>query len=251
MTVLPDALTTKDNLKTALGITATDQDTLVEQCIDRATQWIEGQTERKLKARNYNGYNVSGGVDFEHKTTATGDTVPSEDYLYFSGQDAITDECGRGVFHLPHFPVLKVSGSTRSLIYHPNAVTFTLQALAQRGSAVSGYETWDTRTEYDEYVVDQANGVIRLLGGAFAHGVRNYRVKCTAGFIGPAANAQPYVPADLQQCCVEVAKAIFNGDEDVLSESTGTVARSYSVTLRQQRRFIHETVARYRRYSIA
>lgn len=248
MAVLSDALTTTANLKTALGITASDQDTLLEQCIDRATQWIEGQTERKLKARNYNGFNTSSeGSDFEHKTTSTGDTVPSEDYIIFSGQDAITEN-GRGVFHLPQFPVLKVNSTNRNVINHPSALTFRLQALATRGS--SGGETWTSLTELDDYIVDYQNGVITLLGGPFTHGDKNYRIKCTAGLIGPTANAQPYVPADLQQCCVEIAKELFQGNEDVLSEQIGTWSKSYSVTLRQQRRFIHETIARYRRFRL-
>lgn len=150
MAVADIALTSLTNLKTALGITASDQDTRLEQCIDRATKWIEGQTERKLKARSYNGFNASAGVNFDHKTTGTGDTVASEDYLYFSGQDAMDD-----VYHLPQFPVLKVSESNRNVIHHPNALTFTLQYLTARGSSVSGNETWESLTEYDDFIVEQ------------------------------------------------------------------------------------------------
>ena len=77
MAVNSASLTTLANLKAALTIATADtsKDTLLEQCIDRASQWIEGRTERKLKARKYNG-----GAS-THATTG----VTDEDYIFFSG----------------------------------------------------------------------------------------------------------------------------------------------------------------------
>ena len=59
--------------------------------INRMTQWLEGATSRKLKARNYNGYNAGSGTNY------AGTTVPSEDYLYFDGNRYQTNERGCGV----------------------------------------------------------------------------------------------------------------------------------------------------------
>lgn len=251
MSVHATALTTLDNFKASIQVASADtsNDTLFEQYIDRATQWIEGATERKLKARNYNGFNASGeGSDFDHKTTSTGHAVPSEDFLYFDGDRADQDEAGRGVYYLPQFPVLKVSGSNRNVINHPNALTFRLQYLASRGSTVSGNETWTSLTEFDDYVVEYEAGVIRLVGGVFTPGLRNYRVKCTAGLIGPTANTQPYTPPDLELLCIAVAKRMYRDEAGLQSESIGTWSRSYN--REQQDKFIDATLARYRRFSV-
>src|SRR4051794_15704672 len=100
------ALTTLGNLKSALKISTTTDDQTLEKAIDRASTWIENQTNRKLKARLYNG--LTGGAETlgTHPTTK----VPDEDYLYFSGRtfdrggDTLIEE-GRGVYHLPQYPV--------------------------------------------------------------------------------------------------------------------------------------------------
>nr|BDD47302.1 hypothetical protein 5 [bacterium] len=47
------ALTTLVNLKSFMNITVSDNDTLLENCIDRATGYFETYTRRKLKARDY------------------------------------------------------------------------------------------------------------------------------------------------------------------------------------------------------
>jgi hypothetical protein len=53
MAVGPYALTSLANLKEYLGITGTGSDALLEKCIDRATARIEVYCGRKLKARNF------------------------------------------------------------------------------------------------------------------------------------------------------------------------------------------------------
>src|SRR3954468_24544585 len=100
MSTKPAALTTLANLKSALKISTTTDDSNLEKLIDRASDWIENQTNRKLKARKYN---AAGST---HGTTGVAD----EDYLFFSGNtldrggDTLIEQ-GRGVFHLPQYPV--------------------------------------------------------------------------------------------------------------------------------------------------
>src|SRR5882724_9679593 len=97
-TLNPEALTSLDNLKTAISITNTSKDAFLEQLINRATAWIESRTDRKLKARQYNGFTGGAATLGVHATTS----VPDEDYLYLSGSprdiggDAMTDERGYG-----------------------------------------------------------------------------------------------------------------------------------------------------------
>ena len=53
MSVVSWALTDLDNVKTFLGITGTDDDTLLEALINQASAFMEQYTSRKLKARDY------------------------------------------------------------------------------------------------------------------------------------------------------------------------------------------------------
>lgn len=251
MALNSDALTTLANLKEEVGIATADtsKDSRLERVINRATRWIEKETGRKLKARNYNGFNATGeGSDFDHRTGSSGHTVPSEDFLYFSGNDAITDDQGRGVLHLPVFPVLKVNSSARSVIHHPNAITFRLDTIDDRGSTVSGYQTWTNLTEWDDYVVEQEAGIVKLLGSVFTPGIRNYRVKCTAGYSVGAADTQPYTPDDLEELCILVAKHRFLDKDTVRSESLGTWSRSYDTEKIND--VIEEKLSHFRRYSL-
>ena len=248
--LLSDALTTLANVKEAVGIGSSDtsKDNQLERCINRASQWIEGRTERKLKARNYNGFNAtSEGSDFDHKTTGSGDTVASEDYLFFSGGKIAKDDNGYTVLYLPQYPILKVSGTNRNVIQHKNALTFRVDVLNQRGSTVTLNETWTALTEFDDYIIDQQTGALRLLGSRFFIGQSNYRVKCTAGLIGPTADTQPYVPSDLEELCVEVSKQIFRGDKGVQSETLGSWSKTYKPEMKDD--FIESVIARYRRIS--
>src|SRR5215212_8604980 len=141
MAVKTAALTTLGNLKSALKISTTTDDTLLEKAIDRASDWIESQTNRKLKARKYNGSSST------HGTTGVAD----EDYLYFSGRtldrggDTLIEE-GKGVYHLPQYPVQANS-----------VLAFGLHLLSARDS--SG-ETWDTAayTEWQDFIVEREKG---------------------------------------------------------------------------------------------
>src|SRR3954447_6598203 len=112
----PDSLTTLENLKSALNVSTSDtsEDPYLERLINRASRWVEGETERRspdgkygLKARRYNG---AAGTAPNNVHATTG--VPDEDYVYFSGYtkdrggDTIRDEqTGCGFLHLPAWPV--------------------------------------------------------------------------------------------------------------------------------------------------
>ena len=230
MAASPIALTSRDNLKTALGILLTDssKDGYLDQLIDRASKWIESRTERKLKAREYNN------GESTHETTGVAD----EDYIYFSGtirsQGGDTDyDQGSYVFFLPAWPV------------QANAVlTFVLESLATRTS--SGGETWSTDlVEFDDYIVDRPNGVLRLLGGRFTPGARNYRITCSAGYMEASS---PYVPADLEHLCIEVCKKMYREESGVTSEKIGTWSKTYDTATSQTH--IDEMIAQFRRFSL-
>lgn len=232
MAVSTTALTTLANARAALGIATADtsKDTLIEQYIDRATAQIESATERKLKARKYN----NGGST--HGTTGVSD----EDFLFFSGStldeggDTVVDPNGYGVFYLPQYPV------------QANAdLTFALGVLTARTSAG---ETWSTTdlVEWEDYVVDREKGILRLLGGRFTPGFRNYRITMCAGY--KVGNAHPYVPADLEQLCIALVKKMFRNESGVTSESLGTWSKSYDVSKADE--YINATLAKYRRLSV-
>jgi hypothetical protein len=225
------ALTTLANFKEALRVpAATDatNDPIYERFINRATDAIESKTGRKLKARRYNN---AGST---HPTT----TVADEDYLYFSGYtldkggDTIRDENGYGVLHLPQWPVQANS-----------VLTFVLAPLSSRDS---DGEEWDSAdlVENEDYILDRTNGILRLLNGSFSPGYRNYRITCAAGYQTGAA--QPYVPGDLEELCIEMAKKLLRGEAGVTSEKLGTWAKTYDPAKANE--FIDATIALYRRY---
>lgn len=215
-----DALTTLANLRSALRIVTADtsNDTYLEQAINRSSGLLEEMTNRKfneglsggLKARKYNG---GAGT---HSVTGVAD----EDYVYFSGSttarggDTMRDEWGRGVFHLPAFPVQADS-----------VVPFQLAVLNSRSSAAG--VIWDTTSlvENDAFILDRPRGIIRLIAAPFVWGNRNYRVTMAAGY--QYGSAQPYIPPDLESACIELAKGIFRDNRGVTSESIGSWSRSF------------------------
>jgi hypothetical protein len=240
-----DALTSLANLKASLKVTGTSDDAYLEQLINRATSWIEQRTNRKdpdgkygLKARRYNGA-AGSAPDNVHPTTS----VPDEDFVYFDGtrqgrggHTIVNPDTGLAEFHLPAFPVQTTAAS---------GVAFKLDVLTSRTS--SG-EVWDTTSliEFDSFVVDRPAGVLRLTGGTFTEGMRNYRVTMAAG-LQYGSNA-PFVPPDLEGLCVEVCKKLYLENEGVQSESLGTWSRSYN--LDRANAMIDQSLERFTRYSL-
>lgn len=231
VTILPEALTTLANLKEQLSITDTSSDDKLTNVINRVSVWLESQTNRKLKARNYNGFNAGGGSNFS--TTS----ITSEDYLYFDGDCEQVDERGYGVLYLP-VPPLRPSVS--------GALAFQLAVLSDRVAGADGAgDTWDTTSlaEGSEYVVDYKAGKVTLVGSRFTTGYKNYRVKCTGGFF--AGSAQPYVPQDLETLCIELSKQMYNDSAKVQSETIGTWSKTYRP--RTDDPFVADTLAKYTR----
>ncbi len=137
-----------------------------------------------------------------------------------------------GVLHLPQWPVQANS-----------VLTFVLAPLSARDS---DGETWDTAdlVENEDYILDRTNGILRLLNGSFSPGYRNYRITCAAGY--QTGSAQPYVPGDLEELCIEMAKKLLKGEMGVTSESIDSWSKSYNVEKANE--FIDATMALYKRY---
>lgn len=214
MSVKKTALATTANFETRHGVATGTDTSLIELLINAATDWIEGNTDRKLKARNYNGF----GTAFEHKTSGSGDMVDSENYVYFSGNAEQVDENGNGVLFLPQYPVLFVHASGKDHLNHKNAVAFVLEELDSRSSGDG--EVWTALVRNDDYIVDQETGIITFLTRRMLTGTKNYRVTMTAGF--SENTAQPYVPDDLQDVCLYIAGKLYREDMDKKSERDGS-----------------------------
>jgi hypothetical protein len=228
------SLTTLGNLKSALKIQTTTDDPLLEKAIDRASQWVETQTGRKLKARRYNG--LTGGAETlgSHPTTK----VPDEDYLYFSGRtldrggDTLYEE-GHGVYHLPQYPVQSNS-----------VLAFGLHLLSARDA--SG-ETWDTTAyvEWQDFIVEREKGRLILLNGPFSSDYRNYRITMAAGY--QVGSAQPCVPDDLELLCIELVKDIYRDRSNLKQETIGTWSREFDT--QKSKPIVQDTIDTYRRFS--
>lgn len=218
----PNALTTLSNLKEALGLQGSSEDGKLERIINRATTFIESQTNRKLKARRYG--------DYDDPQIHPDTRVDDEDYLYFSGslrdQGDTTWDGLYGVYYLPAWPV-------------QTDTDFVLSALSNRVT-----DTWTNLTENVDYLLDRENGVLIFLGGYFTPGVRNYRISMEAGY---NEDEDPFVPEDLERLCIEICKTAYRENSAVLSESIGTWSRTYSEKLKSENSEIEETLSHYTR----
>ena len=225
VTVIAEALTTLVSAKSALGIATavTTDDELIKELINAASVHIEEQCNRKLVRRDYNG---DSGT---HADTSVGD----EAQYRFSGDGISSSHI------LPQYPVDEDS-------------TFLLELLDQRGSGVSGKETWESTTYvlWNSYVVDWEMGIIRILTDSFsnaffAYGIRNLRVTYTAGYKKQAA--APWVPEDLQRACNEVVKDMFKDGSNLSSERIGTWARSRDLS--KENPLINPVIEKYKAIS--
>lgn len=251
MAVKDDALTTQANFKTAHGVSGTDDDALIDSLIDRATDWIESMTDRKLKARNYNGYSTK----FDHAETGDAQEITSENYILFDGQDAVKDSRSLSRIYLPQYPIVYPDSVDDG--GHANALAVVVERLTDRGSSVSGGEDWDALTEWDDYIIEYQKGEIRLVGSTLLTGTRNYRITCTAGYTtGHISGSQPYVPDDLEQLCLYIAGRLYKEDFNVTSEKIGTWSRTYAgsrdngMSILQSDPIISVGLAKYRKITL-
>lgn len=230
MAVKKDALTTTARFKTAYGVSGSGDDSLIEICIDAATDWLQTICDRKLKGRHYNGKNATGGeVDF---VLGGSDSVESEQYIYFDGSPSLA-----GRFDLPQYPIIRPADVA-------TALTFVLYRLTSRSS--SGGEVWETLVENDDYIVEEERGTIRMLSGTFGTGTKNYRVKCTAGY--KVGSAQPYAPVDLESLCQYIANKLYTSSMEVTSESGGS--RSSVMKSLEEDFYVRSILGKYRRLSM-
>jgi len=213
-----EALVSRDTFKTALGVSGSMDDTLIDSIIDRATAWIQSVTGRKLKARHYK-------LDQSAFTTS----VTSEDYLYFDGDEAVANGKGLGEFYLPQYPVQRSSVAS--------ALAFELAYLSSRGS---GGDTFTALTANVDYLVDYERGVVRLLAGRFTSGVRNYRITCTAGYVT--------IPPDLEALCIELGRLIYKDRKNLQSETIGSWSRSFNTA--KDDPLVSDVLAHYTRLSL-
>ena len=225
MPVSAEALTTVDQAKRVLGIASATNtnNALIEMLIDAATQWIQDQCNRKFGRRDYND-----GTE-QHAVTGIGD----ESKYLFSGDGKSS------VLILPNYPV--------------DSASFTLEELVSRDSTGAGSHTWTSSgyvTGYD-YVVEWDKGIVRLLSGSFSAGTLNYRVTYEAGYEEPKAPgtpAPPWVPADLQRCCDEVVKMMYEKSGGrVSSESIGTWSRSFDLS--KDNPMVEMVIGKYKAFS--
>ena len=221
------ALTTLENFKAVNRVPGTTDDGLLEQIIDRVSSWIESQTGRKFKARNYNNDNDSKFSPLN---------IDSEDYLYFDGDNAVDS---RRTIFLPQFPIQRPAID--------GALAVELSTLTNRTTGADGAgDTWSTDLlEGRDYVVDYERGIIRLNGGQFVCGMKNYRLTCTAGY--KIGDNQPFIPDDVEQLCIELGNLIWKDKQNLQSESIGTWSRTFNTNKSDP--FVEDTLTKYTRLS--
>lgn len=235
MSVKKTALATVTQFETRHGVATGVDTSLIEQVINAASDFIEKQCDRKLKARNYNGF----GAAFEHKTSGSGDTVDSEDYLYFDGDPDMVGEHGSGVFFLPAYPIVKPHGSAAKTRYtHLNGLTFVLAELTARDG--SG-DTYTALTDNVDYILDKEMGIIRLNGWLQAKGIRNYRVTATLGY--SEGTAQPYVEDDLIDLCLYIAGKLYREEMDKTGDRQGS--SSSDLIAMKDDKYVLSVIAQY------
>jgi hypothetical protein len=201
-------LTTVANFKTALNVSGSNDDAWIQQIITRTTAWIEQLTNRKLVARRYGSFSAP--------TTHPVTGVADEDYLYFDGDPHEVDEYRRAVHYLPQYPIQDNS-----------VVAFELSVLNTRDE---NGDDWDSTQllEGRDYVVDRQTGAIRLLADRFIRGIKNYRVKCAAGY--QVQSDTPWVPYDLEELCVQMGALIYKDKKNLSQEAVGVWTRQFDTS---------------------
>lgn len=197
----PDVLCTLEAAKLGLGLapSASGDDTRISLLIEAATDVIERAAGRKFVRRNYNDGDAAATPTY-HTTTQ----VPDEPRLLIDGNRQTS-------VILPNFPVVDDSG-------------FIFESLATRAAAG---DTWTVLVKNEDYILDRVRGMIRVNGGYLSKGIRNYRVTYEAGFL--LHDKAPWVPADLQEMCVQLVREGMQDNSRVTSEKIGEWSRSYDV----------------------
>lgn len=218
-TLLPQALTTLEAAQQKLG-TSGNEDKIIN-CINRVTTHIERVTDRKIMARNYDGFT-------KHAQTQ----IAAENPLYFDWDDFVETDQGWELY-LPEFPIHR-GDSTKD-------VTFELAYLASRDSSGETFATSNI-TEWVDYIVKEDEGTILFLNhplvkSGLDYGVRMYRLKATLGY--------ETIPHDIEALCLELLREIYRDSSNVSMERLEGWSKSYDLS--KNNRYIEEVMVSYAR----
>lgn len=262
MAVDPNSLTTLANLKTYLGVSGSGDDTLLEQCIDRASAMVEQVLGRPIKERSlYEWHTCLGTRSIGVKVRP----IAAVRYVAFGTTNALwvrstvaTDTLATIEVTTSRVTMFRVDANgsestdhanfanhqtTTELATHISTVTgFTATAIENFSAyqlhpragvnllESTGYLTaaWDTSADLR---VDNEAGIIHMVKDAWPSDFATRRfpaapVSVLVAYTGGHAT----VPYDIEQVAIETAGALFRErkrDRSVASESLGDY--SYSV----------------------
>lgn len=248
------ALTTLTKLKTTLGISTSTDDTLMEGCIDRASDIIEGWLDYKVLARDYSEWidisriegpmfrlanqpvvsvrSVALGCRDAFTITASSSLLAATVAIDGSKVRVLTtDTSGTDTTTDIAFATYK---SVSSVVAQLNGITGVSASTIQNGRSAQLHITpgssfvdrsvvvgmaWDEGTRWK---MDRTNGVVYLqcgpwwLGGSGKRQAQAALVEYNAG--------ESAVPDDIEAACLSVASWLYNAgkrDPSLQSESLG------------------------------
>lgn len=241
------ALTTLSNLKNWIGITAVDDDVLLEDAIDRATAIIESHCDRKFKSRTFYEWCMPSGertftVENYPINSITNIAYGSAISFTVSSDTASTDvratvENDGTTIRLRKLPYsgtaesieLAISSypTTRQLVNYinlsangwsatltENAETVTLYRFGGRGVIDAPCNFEYPRDNVSEYRVDYSTGLVHIIADRFP-GIRSDDASANrfpSGFYPVFVEytaGYATVPADLEQICIEIAADLY------------------------------------------
>jgi len=243
------ALTSLANLKTFLDISSSADDTLLEDCIDRASDMIETMADRKFKQRTYYEWTMPSGertFTLDNFPIISMNTVSYGTQITFTVEsdtastDVLATVSNNGTKLRLHKINAAGSSSTSELAY--SSYPTTTQLVNQINSSVSGWSATLTENAYS-YSLHRfgGRGVIDAPCNLEypSDNVSDYRVEYDIGLVHLKADAFPSVfsgdahinrfpsgffpvyveydagyatiPDNLEQIALELAADIFNG----------------------------------------
>jgi len=241
------ALTTLSNLKNWIGITAVDDDVLLEDAIDRATAIIESHCDRKFKSRTFYEWCMPSGertFTVENYPIQSIDTVAYGSAISFtvtsdtastdvlatvenngtnlrlrkiaSDGTSTTDTIALASYLTTSALVSYINGSVSgwSATLTENAYSLSLYRFGGRGVIDAPCNFEYPRDNVSEYRVDYSTGQIHIIADRFP-GIRSDDASANrfpSGFYPvfvQYAAGYSTVPADLEQICIEIAADLY------------------------------------------
>lgn len=249
------ALTSLTNLKTALGVSGSTDDTLLEQCINRASDLIEGWLGYRVRARDYTEWldlsrmdgpvfrlsaypvntvrSVAVGIRDAITLTCTDPTLigatvscdGSKVRVVTTASDGTdtTSDLSLGTYKSVSTLAAAIDAlagvSATALIVGRSAQLHITPGSSFLDRTVSLTVAWDEGTGWR---LDETNGVMYLtlpawwMGGAGSRMPQRALVEYNAG--------EATTPDDIEQACITVASYLYNSgqrDPGLQSESLG------------------------------